>query len=585
MSKERLTREPEITAAIISVIGTIVGTLLISVLLGFLEGRVGLGAVVGVVTFLLLIAIWVLLVVRWGVRLAGVAAAVMVIVGSVIFLIAATARVIPFSVPGATPVAVVPSPTPQQMAALTATSLPPAPTTPPSTPAPPPGGQCRIAYEQDGDIYVKNCDGSGVYRVTDHPAIDRNPAWSPDGQRIVFSSERDRQPTPGYMPGFLYIVNADGSNLTRLTYEEAEGTNDIWPDWSPDGSRIAFHRNGSLAIANPDGSNLSVILQESDELSVINPVWSPDGQRLAFISGRGDVEVTVCLVNADGTGLLELKDFEAKYVSAVWSPDGSQVGLEVSYDAGTKYYLMKADGSGEPVEVASISDSWHPWYWPKWGGKPAPSPASAEQVRAFAEPILAAIAGREPTWGDDFSNPGSGWPNDVKDEGKRGYEDGEYVIIANPHPSWPEECCWCNGSGPSGVPEFSDFVLEADLRFISGAVSGDPGHWTVIFRSSYQAKFRPGSLQVHKIAEEGEDTVLAEHHGAPIKPVEETNHLQIIAKGPQIAFYLNGEPVGLVYDETFSKGTIVLLVCTHTDSPLRAHFDNMKVWDISGLSL
>jgi len=222
-----------------------------------------------------------------------------------------------------------------------------------------------------------------------------------------------------------------------------------------------------------------------------------------------------------------------------------------------------------------------------WGEvkESAPSPASADQVRAFAEPILAAIAGREPTWGDDFSNPGSGWPNDVKDEGKRGYEDGEYVIIANPHPSWPEECCQCSGGGPSGVPEFSDFVLEADLRFVSGALSEDPGHWTVIFRSSYQAKFRPGSLEVHKIAEEGEGRLLAEHQGAPLKSDEETNHLQIIAKGPQVAFYVNGEPVGLVYDESFSKGTIGFLVCTHTDSPLRVHFDNLKVWDISGLSL
>lgn len=42
---------------------------------------------------------------------------------------------------------------------------------------------------------------------------------------------------------------------------------------------------------------------------------------------------------------------------------------------------------------------------------------------------------------------------------------------------------------------------------------------------------------------------------------------------------------GLVYDESFSKGTIGLLVCTHTDTPLRVHFDNLKVWDISGLSL
>ena len=574
MSKERLTREPEITAAIISVIGTIVGTLLISVLLGFLEGRVGLGAVVGVVTFLLLIAIWVLLVVRWGVRLAGVAAAVMVIVGSVIFLIVTTARLIPFGVPVSTPVALAPSPTPKQVPAHTPTTLKP-------TASPPSTGECRIAYEQDGDIYVKNCDGSGVYRVTDHPAMDRNPAWSPDGQRIVFSSERDRQPTPGYMPGFLYIVNADGSNLTRLTYEEGEGTNDITPDWSPDGSRIAFHRNGSLAIANPDGSNLRVVLQESDELSVINPVWSPDGQRLAFISGRGDVEVTVYLVIAGGTGLLELVGFEAKHVSAVWSPDGSQVGLEVSYDVGTKYYLMKADGSGKPVEVPSISDSWHPWYWPKWGGKPAPSPASTEQARAFAEPILAAIADRPPDFEDDFSDPKSGWPEGETPEaqGKEGYWQGEYFIQVPPDT--------CGTAMTNLVPDFSDFVLEVDGRF---DVQGE-ADWQVHFRATESGAYVAvislgGKITIIALRGESDEiTSLAHFDGPPVLSGPQRNNLQIIAKGPSIALAVNGEPLVLVQDELYQRGSIVLAVCNSGDTPLEVRFDNFEIWDISDLSL
>lgn len=132
MGKDKFTKQPEIVAAIISVVGTLVGTLLISVFLGFLEGRLGLGPVVAVITLLLVLCIWGLLAFRWGVRLAGAAAAAMVIVGSVVFLIVTAAQIIPFGGPSATPVALAASPTPQPMPTLTTT--PPLPT-PPSSPA------------------------------------------------------------------------------------------------------------------------------------------------------------------------------------------------------------------------------------------------------------------------------------------------------------------------------------------------------------------------------------------------------------------------------------------------------------------
>lgn len=369
MGKDRLTKQPEIIAAVISVIGTLVGTLLISVFLGFLEGRLGLGPVVAVITLLLVLCIWGLLAFRWGIRVAGAAAAAMVIVGSVIFLVVAAARVIPFGGPGATPVAAGASPTPEP----TLTSAP-LPSTPTPSPAEEPGtfveGDCRITEDREGDIYVRNCDGSGVYRLTNHPANDSYPAWSPDGTRIVFSSDRDRQPFPeGWMPHSLYIVNADGSNLTRLTSEE---THDIAPDWSPDGNRIAFHRNCGLAVINADGLNLREILKASDEVPCVGgPVWSPDGQRLAFVSGSHEPEGdyhTVYVVNADGTGLVKLDRFQGGDAGVVWTPDGSQLGL-VCKEPGIRFYLMNADGSGEPVEVESIPDSWFPWHWPQWQGQ------------------------------------------------------------------------------------------------------------------------------------------------------------------------------------------------------------------------
>ena len=95
----------------------------------------------------------------------------------------------------------------------------------PPTPAPPSG---RIAFtsKRDGgvEIYVMNADGSGQTRLTYNEAWDHGPSWSPDGRRIAFTSVRDGGKSE------IYVMNADGSGQTRLTYNEAL---DFSPSWSP----------------------------------------------------------------------------------------------------------------------------------------------------------------------------------------------------------------------------------------------------------------------------------------------------------------------------------------------------------------
>jgi hypothetical protein len=226
----------------------------------------------------------------------------------------------------------------------------------------------------------------------------------------------------------------------------------------------------------------------------------------------------------------------------------------------------------------------HPAPAPPPTTAPASSPR-AEQARAFAEPLLAARAGRSPDYQDDFSDPGSGW--DVGTEyrgGERGYLDGEYFIGVGPS--------ICSDGHLATRPEFSDFVLEIDGRFVSTG----KGDWQVYVRSWHdQATGADGGYNVWvetngKVNISRRDNTLMTNIFEPETPVAKpglaTNNLQIIAKGPQIVALVNGELAAFANDrQPFEKGTVYLTACNHGDTPLQAQWDNLKIWDISSLAL
>jgi Tol biopolymer transport system component/predicted Ser/Thr protein kinase len=470
---------------------------------------------------------------------------------------------------------------------------------PPVAAAPTPTLMGRIVYSDgstgNDEIYVANSDGSDEQRLTDRPAGDWEPVWSPDGTRIVFDSDHH---AIGEDRNQLYVVDADGSNLTRLTYTEG---NEEHPSWSPDGSRIAFHSNGALAVINPDGANWTTLVEVRDDLCVQHPTWSPDSQRIAFRSKTpcgdpGPFQHDIYVVNDDGSGLLKLASFTSETAGwyVVWSPDGGQVAFDVELDGEWRFYTVNSDGSGEPAEIPSIPDSWYPWYWPQWAGEEAVTTAIplsvGEQARAFAESILVAIADRPPDYEDDFSDPASGWgvggqafSPDV--EGETGYMDGEYFMIAAPGA--------CIGAGPPIQRPPSDFVLEVEGRF----VSGDTGEWVLNFRqwrsdlTDKEGKYAVmiqsnGQVDVYRFDPESE-TPLGQIRR--VKSGTETNLLWLIAVGPEIALYANGEPVFYVSDSGFSdrfrSGDMLFVVCNRQGTiPLRVQFDNFKIWDISELA-
>ena len=193
----------------------------------------------------------------------------------------------------------------------------------------------RIAFtsSRDGnaEIYVMDADGRNQENLTNHPSGDGNPDWSPDGTRIAFVSGRDSDRSQ------IYIMDADGKNPIRLT-NGRRGKSD--PDWSPDGRKIAFTVNDFvdyIAVMDADGNNREKLEDEARD-----PSWSPDGGTMAFLSSR-DGGNEIYLVGAGGQGLKRVTDdLEAKF-NPSFSPDGRRI----AYDAGDEFlhiFVVGADG-------------------------------------------------------------------------------------------------------------------------------------------------------------------------------------------------------------------------------------------------
>jgi Tol biopolymer transport system component len=205
-------------------------------------------------------------------------------------------------------------------------------------------------------------NGSNQTNLTNSPdAADASPNWSPDGTKIAFNSNKDNSDNSE-----IYVMDANGSNVVRLTNNPA---GDYAPVWSPDGARIAFvtDRDGNFEIyvMEADGSNQINLTNNPAADDNFGMCWSPDGGKIAFTSDRsGDTRIYV--MDANGSNLIQLTNRPGDDLNPDWSPDGAKIAFTNSLAPNDDIYVMDANGSNQvqltngPGTAANFGPSWSP---------------------------------------------------------------------------------------------------------------------------------------------------------------------------------------------------------------------------------
>jgi len=207
------------------------------------------------------------------------------------------------------------------------------------------------------ELRVMDPDGSNLRTLLGGPATYQSPAFSPDGARIAFSSNRDGDFD-------LYVMNRDGTGLAHVTGPSVPDTTyDDSPSWSPDGSKLVFGRlfslGAELGVVNVDGTGETALTSVVTSGYLDWPAWSPDGTKIAY-TGGGTPHIYV--MNADGSGAEPLPALVGDTVDhAAWSPDGTRLAV---HDLAHGIVLMNADGSN-PVPLLPSGE---------YGTEPAWSP-------------------------------------------------------------------------------------------------------------------------------------------------------------------------------------------------------------------
>jgi Tol biopolymer transport system component len=178
-----------------------------------------------------------------------------------------------------------------------------------------------------------------------------------DGSKLLFSGEVSDATRNPLDDRDLFVLNADGTE-TRLTKNPSSETSGSII--SPDGSQVVYGCDGGMCTVDTEGGEPRFLLASAG-WGLFYPTFSPDGAQIAYFDGGGDVDNTLRVINADGSGVRVVIDQEFGHVhDLAWSPDGSRLAFQAAGGGPVRIehvWIVGVDGSGL-TDVSQEGDAW-----------------------------------------------------------------------------------------------------------------------------------------------------------------------------------------------------------------------------------
>ncbi|NQU52916.1 MAG: PD40 domain-containing protein [Bacteroidetes bacterium] len=223
----------------------------------------------------------------------------------------------------------------------------------------PDGNKMIFSSERDGnsEIYIMDAYGNNQKRLTNNNTPDYHQRWSPNGKQIVYVSNEDGNQE-------IYIMNADGSNKTNLTNSEI---NEMFPCWSPDGETILYcseeNEGWKIYRMNVNGENRVKVTDYSGSNWELYPQFSPNGKKIAYFTHEPINKISnIFVMNKNGKHSIQLTNSDFVDEDPSWSPDGKFIVFQSNRTGNYQIFTMKTDGT----EQTCLSNNKNNEYWPSW---------------------------------------------------------------------------------------------------------------------------------------------------------------------------------------------------------------------------